>query len=100
VALFQALGGHEQDGTVIGSRPSQVARLDTTGVPLGDQAISTIVGTDMALIVRTEHIPNRVDGAGTGAVAHLQAVHAERCIGFRLRVAGADPAAENNAPTR
>jgi hypothetical protein len=54
----------------------------------------------MALIVRTEHIPNRVDGAGTGAVAHLQAVHAERCIGFRLRVAGADPAAENNAPTR
>jgi hypothetical protein len=103
VELFEALGCHERGWTAIGSRPSQVARPNTTGVHERDDAVSNIVGTDIALMVRIEHIPNSVAGGGIGAVAHLRAVHAERCVSISSRVINADPAdplVEDNAPTR
>ena len=74
VTLFGALGGHERGWAAIGSRLSQVARMNTSGAHKGDDVLTTIVGADLALMVRIEHIPNSGAGAGVGAVTHLRSL--------------------------
>ena len=102
VTLFGALGGHERGWAAIGSRLSQVARLNASGAHKGDEVIATIVGADMALMVRIEHIPDSGAGAGMGAVTHLRVTHAARCEsgGWRIVNRHADPLVENRVPTR
>ena len=97
-----ALGGHERGWAAIGSRLSQVARMNTSGAHKGDEVLATIVGTDLALMVRIEHIPNSGAGAGVGAVTHLRVTHAARCENGSWRIVNrhADPLVENQVPTR
>jgi ketosteroid isomerase-like protein len=102
VTLFGALGGHERGWAAIGSRLSQVARMNTSGAHKGDDVLTTIVGADLALMVRIEHIPNSGAGAGVGAVTHLRVTHAARCEsgGWRIVNRHADPLVENQVPKR
>lgn len=92
VALFEAVGGHDSGSTTIGSRPAPVTRIDSTGVPRADEAISAIAGTDSALVVQFEHTSESSGGAGTGTVARLRAVP-ERCMSVGPRITNAGPAA-------
>jgi hypothetical protein len=78
VTLFGALGGHERGWAATGSRLSQVARMNTKGAHEDDDVLTTIVGVDLALMVRIEHIPNSGAGAGVGAITHLRVTHAAR----------------------
>jgi ketosteroid isomerase-like protein len=100
VTLFGALGGHERGWAAIGSRLSQVARMNTSGAHKGDDVLATIVGADLAVMVRIEHIPNSGAGAGVGAVTHLRVTHAARCEsgGWRIVNRHADPLVENQVP--
>ena len=102
VTLFGALGGHERGWAAIGSRLSQVARMNTIGEHKAADVIATIVGTDLALMVRIEHIPNSGAGAGVGAVTHLRVTHTARCesVGWRIVNRHADPLVENQVPER
>ena len=100
VTLFGALGGHERGWAAIGSRLSQVARMNRSGAHRDDDVLTTIVGADLALMVRIEHIPNGGAGAGAGAVTHLRVTHAARCEsgGWRIVSRHADPLVENQVP--
>jgi hypothetical protein len=66
----------------------------------GDDVLTTIVGADLALMVRIEHIPNSGTGAGVRAVTHLCVTHAARCEsdGWRIVNRHADPLVENVVP--
>ena len=102
VTLFGALGGHERGWAAIGSRLSQVARMNTGGAHQGADVLATIVGTDLALMVRIEHIADSGAGAGAGAITHLRVTHSVRCEsgGWRIVNRHADPLVENQVPKR
>lgn len=102
VTLFGALGGHERGWAAIGSRLSQVARMNSSGEHKGDEVLTTIVRSDLALMVRIEHIPNSGAGAGAGAVTHLRVTHAARCEGGAWRIVNrhADHLVDNQVQKR
>lgn len=103
VTLMGALGGHERGWAAIGSRLSLVARMNKLGGSHeGDEVLTTIVGADLALMVRIEHIPNSGAGSGAGVVTHLRVTHTARCEngGWRIVNRHADPLVENQIPRR
>ncbi len=102
VTLFGALGGHLRGWAAVASRLSEVARMNTIGEHKAPDVVATIVGTDLALMVRIEHIPNSGAGAGLGAVTHLRVTHTARCEagGWRIVNRHADPLVEYQVPKR
>ena len=76
--------------------------MNTGGAHQGADVLATIVGTDLALMVRIEHIADSGAGAGAGAITHLRVTHSARCESGSWRIVNrhADPLVENQVPKR
>jgi hypothetical protein len=97
VTLMGAWGGYERGWSKVGSRLEWVSKSAANGTYSYDE-VSSIVGSDLALLVQIEHIA--IPNLENGAPSHLRVTHAMRCEGLNWRIVSrhADRLTETRAP--
>jgi ketosteroid isomerase-like protein len=102
VSLFGAYGGHERGWSQVDPRLSWASKTNSDGSHDNDEVLTTIRGTDLALVTQLEHITNRRADGSTASVQHLRVTHVARCEASSWRVVHrhADPLVETKPPAR
>jgi ketosteroid isomerase-like protein len=102
VSLFGAYGGHERGWSEVGPRLTWASKTNSDGRHDHDQVLTTIRGTDLALVTQLEHITNRRADGSPAPVQNLRVTHVARCeaSSWRLVHRQADPLVETKPPAR
>jgi ketosteroid isomerase-like protein len=102
VSLFGAYGGHERGWSEVDPRLTWASKTNSNGTHDNDEVLTTIRGTDLALVTQLEHITNRKPDGSAAPVQNLRVTHVARCeaSSWRLVHRQADPLVETKPPVR